>query len=333
MQKIIVILGPTASGKSFLAEKLANRFNGEIISADSRQIYKKMDIGTNKFHYDKNPSTRPDKKSGLAQGITHYCLSETERSEVKSKAIIINNIPHCLISIINPNQKFSLAQYKKLAIKTIKDIHKRGKIPFLVGGAGLYIQAIVDNLDIPQVKPDLKLRSKIEKEIKTRGLETVYKKLIKLDPQAKNFIDPKNPRRIIRALEVCLTTGQPFSKARKKGRPLFKVLQIGLKTSKKELDKKISQRTEQMFKSGLINEVQNLLKKYSPDTKALSGIGYQEIIPYLQNKITLEQVKKLINLHTRQYAKRQITWFKKIPAIKWTKTDKQAIKLIKNFLK
>ena len=295
---LIVILGPTASGKSALAIKLAGRFNGEIISADSRQIYKEMDIGTAK-------SLGSDPREGQTLN---------------------------LIDIVRPDQEFTLAQYKKLAIKTINDIHKRGKLPFLVGGTGLYIWAVVDNLKIPKVKPQPELREKIEKEIKQKGLKKVYQKLLKLDPGAKHFIEPDNPRRIIRALEVCLITKKPFSKQRKKGRALFNVLQIGLKPAKNIFDKKIDRRVDKMIHAGLIDEVKNLAKKYSFNLPSMSGIGYQEIGRYLRNEIDLEKAKELIRLHTRQYAKRQISWFKRDKRIHWIKNYQEEEKRIKEFL-
>lgn len=269
LKKLIVILGPTASGKSELAFKLAKKFKGEIISADSRQIYKEMDIGT-----------------------------------AKSKE------PQHLIDIVNPNQEFTLAQYKKLAIEKIKEVD----IPFLVGGTGLYIQAVVDNLDIPQVKPNPKLRKELEKLTP----EQLFEKLKKLDPEIQ--IDIHNKRRLIRAIEVCISTGKPFPKKKKK--PLFNVLQIGLKTS----DEKINQRVDEMFKKGLEKEVKNLLKKYPSDLPAFSGIGYKEII---QNP---ETAREQIKLHTRQYAKRQITWFKRDKRIKWVKNYQEAEELVRKFL-
>ncbi|MBL7155448.1 MAG: tRNA (adenosine(37)-N6)-dimethylallyltransferase MiaA [Candidatus Portnoybacteria bacterium] len=291
--KLIVILGPTASGKSDLAIKLAKKFNGEIVSADSRQIYQEMDIGTNKL----------TKKQ--MSGIKHY-----------------------LIDLIKPDQEFTLAQYKKRAVKIIKDIQKRGKLPFLVGGTGLYIQAIVDNLQIPQVRPNKKLRNKLEK----LSNQELFKQLKKLDPLTAAAIDPHNKRRLIRALEVCLITKKPFSKQRKKGQPLFDVCQIGLKLPKETLNKKIDQRVEKMIQAGLIEENKKLAKKYSFDLPAMSGIGYQEISRYLKDEINLEEAKKLIKQYTRQYARRQMSWFKKDKRIKWIEAQNQAEKLLRNFL-
>ena len=288
---LIVILGPTASGKTKMAIELAKIFNGEIVSADSRQIYRGMDIGTDKV-----------------------------------KAEETSGIPHYLIDIINPDQEFSLAQYKKMAIEKIKEIQKRNKIPFLVGGTGLYIQAIIDNLAIPSVKPDLKLRHQLEE----KNLSELQAMLKKLDPKSFEKIDLNNPRRLTRALEVCLKTGRPFSEQTKKGQPLFNFIEIGIKIPSEEADEKINQRVDWMIKNGLIDEIKNLIKKYSLDLPAFSGIGYREIIQYLQGKISLDEAIQEIKIHTRQYAKRQMTWFKKDHRIKWVKNLDEAIRIINN---
>ena len=290
--KLITILGPTASGKSDLAVKLCKKFDGEIISADSRQIYKEMNIGTAK-------------------------ITKEEMS----------NIPHYMIDIVKPDNNFTLAQFQKKTIKIIKDIQRRNKLPFLVGGTGLYIQSIVDNLKIPETKPNKKLRNRLEKLTN----QELINKLKKLDPQALKIIDIKNKRRLIRALEICLLTKKPFSEQRKKNKPIFDILQIGLKLDTRNLEQKISQRTKKMIRSGLIEENKKLLKKYGSKPYSMSGIGYQEVILYLKNKITLEEVKELIKIHTRQYAKRQITWFKRDKKIKWIKNYSQAEKLIQLF--
>jgi len=298
LKKLIVILGSTASGKSELAIKLAKKFKGEIVSADSRQVYKKMDIGT----------AKPTKK---------------ERKEIL----------HYLIDIKNPNQIYTVWQYKKEAIKAINKIIKKGKSPFLVGGTGLYLKALVENLEIPRVKPDWKLRKSLELKIKTRGLKSLYDELIKIDPEAAYIVDSQNPRRIIRALEVAIKTKRPFSQQRKKGESLFDVLEIGLSVSEEKLKEKIGKRVNKMIKTGLVKEVKNLIKIYDKNLPTFDAIGYREIINYLSKKISLAEAIKKIEENTWHFAKRQMTWFKKDEKIIWVKNRREAKNLVKEFLK
>lgn len=303
MNKLIVILGPTGSGKTKWAVRLAKSFDGEIVSADSRQIYKEMDIGTDKIQCPKI------------------------KSEESKKYYLYKGIPHHLIDIIAPDQEFTLAQYKKQAVKTVKDIHKRKKLPFLVGGTGLYIQSVIDNLNIPKVRPDPKIRKKLEEKNK----EDLFQELQKTDPKAIKFIDPNNKRRIVRALEVYLITGKTFSQQRKKNKPLFETLQIGIDLDKEKLKKKINQRVEAMFKEGLIQELKKLLKKYNKNLPAMSGIGYAETIQYLEGKINLEEAKTEIQKNTWRYSRRQMSWFRRDSRIHWTDNYNKAKNLIKEF--
>ena len=277
--------------------KLAKKFGGEIINADSRQIYKGMDIGTGKV---------VDKK-----GVKHY-----------------------LLDVVNPDEEFTLADYKKQAEAEIRNILKRGKTPFLVGGTGLYIQSVADNLEIPAVPPNKKLRAQFEKEIKNpKALAKWYKKLLKLDPGAALVVDANNPRRIIRAFEVCLATGQPFSKLREKGEPLFEVLQIGITLPREELYKNIDKRVEQMIKDDLVGETKKLLKKYNPNLPSMSGIGYKEIGEYLIEKYSLDEAVQKIKFRTHAYARRQTTWFRRDKRIEWIKNYEEAESKIKKWLK
>ena len=297
LPKLVVITGPTASGKTALSLRLAKRFNGEIISADSQQIYRGMDIGT----------------------------AKAPKKELKS-------VPHHLIDIRDPNQSYTLAQFKTDATYAIKQIQRRGRIPFLVGGTALYIWAILENPEIPEVKPNRKLRSLLERQLSHRGVSYLYKKLVQQDPEAVYIIDPKNPRRIIRALEIMHATGKPFSATRKKGPKLFDTLVLGLTTQPAKLKKQIDKRAAGQIKDGLVSEVKKLVKKYGKNKQAFDAIGYREIISYLNGQISRAEALKQIQNNTWHFAGRQMTWFKKLP-IRWIKVQSEAEKKIKNFLK
>ncbi|MCX7589425.1 MAG: tRNA (adenosine(37)-N6)-dimethylallyltransferase MiaA [bacterium] len=296
--KIIVIVGPTASGKTALAIQLAKKFNGEIISADSRQIYRGMDIGTAK-------ATKKEQKI-----IKHY-----------------------LIDIKNPNQNYTVANFKKDAFLAINKILKNKKLPFLVGGTGLYVQAVVDNLDIPKVKPNKKLRLKLEKELNKYGKKYLFNKLVLLDPEAQYIVDPNNPRRIIRALEICILTGKPFSSQRKKKDRAFNVLKLGINLPKSLLYEKIDKRVDLMIKKGLIKEVKRLIEEYGKNHQSFDAIGYREIIDYLDKKISKNEAITQIKHNTKLFAKRQLTWFKKDKEINWVDNSIEAEKLVNIFLK
>ena len=295
--KLIVVLGPTAAGKTSLAIKLAQKFNGEIVSADSRQIYKGMDIGT-------------------AKAVP---AKQTRNKNTKQTQNIIQGIPHYLIDIIEPNKEFNAAVYKKMAIKAIRDIQQRGKLPFLVGGTGLYIKAVVDNLSFLKIPAQEKL---------ARELFKIYQKF---DPKGAKLIDKKNKRRLVRAIEVCKVTGKPFWEQRKRGEPLFDILQIGIKLPQEKLQERINKRVEEMLKLGLEKEVKNLVKKYGLKIPPMQTIGYQEWQNFFQNKASKKEVSEKIKLRTIQFAKRQITWFKKDKRIKWIKNYREAEQLIKKF--
>ena len=344
LSKIIVILGPTAAGKTKLAIKLARKFNGEIVSADSRQVYRGFDIGTGKDlgEYILMSSPRKRGSPGCALSVDAgipACAGMTKVDRGKNK---IKEISYHLIDIINSNQKFNVAKYKKLALRAINDILRRGKLPIIVGGTGLYISAIVDNYEIPKVKPDLKLRNKLMK----MSLAEKIKLLKKSDPKSLEFVDTKNSRRLGRALEVCMA-GYKFSELRQKSKPIFDCLQIGITPSKKILDECIDKRVDEMIKNGLVDETKNLIKKFSSNAVPLQTIGYKEIVDYLDNvdnignnvgaycNTPLQQKQKTINLikiHTHQFAKRQMTWFKRDKRIKWVKNYRKAEILLTQFL-
>jgi len=299
MDKIITILGPTASGKTKLAIRLAKKFNGEIINADSRTIYKELDIGTDKPPKDK-----------------------------KQRRYLVNGVLHHLIDFLEPDKTFSIAEYQKFARQKIREIQERGKIPFLIGGSPLYVEAVIYNYKIPHVAPDLKLRKKLEKE----SLEKLVSRLDKLDPYALENVDLKNKRRVIRALEILIKSGSSIDKNISKKLPK-NILVLGIKTDREKLYKKINKRVDMMIKNGLADEAKRLYKKYGKNTPALSGIGYRELVPYFKKEITLKEAEELIKRDSRRFAKRQLTWFKRDKNIKWVSNKKQAEREIKIFLK
>lgn len=216
---------------------------------------------------------------------------------------------------------------------TIEYILKRGKVPFLVGGTGLYIRAVVENLDIPRVKADPALRKKLERGIETEGLAAVFQKLVALDPEAAYVVDPKNPRRVVRALEVTLTTGKPFTAVRRKNEPIFDTLTLGITRSDSVLRRRINSRIEEMLQEGLVKEVKSLIKKYGPAQTAFDAIGYREIVSFLKGNCSLEAAVAAMQSDTWHFAKHQMTWFRKDKTIQWVKNQKEATKKIAAFLR
>jgi len=292
-KKLIVILGPTASGKSDLAVKLAKKFNGEIISADSRQVYKGMDIGTGKI----------------------------TKKEMKG-------IPHHLLDVASPKKPFTVVQYQKLALKAIDKIFKKSKIPIICGGSGFYIQAMVDGIVIPEVPPNWQLRKKLEK--KSTG--ELYKILKKLDEQRAKTIDKKNPRRLIRAIEIAKKLGK-IPLLEKKPLP-YSVLMIGIKKEKEELKKLIKKRLLKRLKQGMIAEVKKL-KKLGISWKRSEefGLEYRWVAYFLQGKINYQEMVQNLQKDIEKFAKRQMTWWKSDKRIVWIRNYKEAEKIVRNFLK
>lgn len=304
-KKLIVILGPTASGKSELAVKLALgldskqakkkfRINGaEIISADSRQIYKGMDIGTGKI----------------------------TKKEMK-------NVPHHLLDVFSPKKRFSVVQYRKLALAAIEEIFRKNKIPILCGGSGFYIQAVTEGIVIPEVQPNWKLRKKLGK----KTIKELYQILKKIDPERAKTIERKNPRRLIRAIEIAKKIGRvPVFKKN----PLpYPVLLIGIKKEKKELSSLAKKRLLKRLKKGMVVEVKNL-RKSGLSWKKLEefGLEYRYVARYLRGKINYTEMVENIQKEIEHFARRQMTWFKRNKKVKWIKKQLEAEKLVKKFLK
>lgn len=291
-QKLIVILGPTASGKTGLSIKLAKKFNGEIVSADSRQVYKGMNIGTGKI----------------------------TKKEMKG-------IPHYLLDVASPNRKFSVAQYQKLALKSIDKILKKNKIPFLVGGSPFYIYSVLETWTFPKLSPDWNLRKKLEKE----SWEELFKILKKIDPERAKNIDKKNKRRLVRAIEIAKKLGKvPLLKKEIK----FDSLIIGTKKSRQEIKELIEKRLYKRLKQGkMVKEVRRL-RKQGVSWKRLESFGleYKWIALYLQKKIDHVEMIHLLQKDIEHFAKRQMTWFKKDKNIKWLTSYEKAKNLLRDFL-
>ena len=276
MHKLVAVIGPTATGKSSLAIKLAQEFGVEIVSADSRQVYRYMDIGTAKLSHDE-----------------------------------LSLVPHHLIDTINPDEDFSLAQYRQQAYTTIEEIQEHDKMPLLVGGSGLYVWAVLEGWEIPEIPPDPELRHRLEKRAAAGETDELYRELMKIDPTAAQKIDRRNVRRLIRALEVSRNAGAPFSKLQGKEAPPFDILIIGLTTERTELYRRVDARVDRMIENGLVEEVKKLVEMgYSLSLPSMSGIGYKQIGVFLNGEITLEDAIQKIKTETHRLVRRQYNWFR-----------------------
>lgn len=298
---VIFLVGPTAVGKSKIAIKLARKIKAEIISCDSMQVYKGMDIGTSK-------------------------VSRAQRIFIK----------HHLIDVVRPNEEFNVSIFKEKVELLIEDIHKKDKIPLLVGGSGLYMKIILDG--IFKEDGDESIRERLKMEAEEKGSEVLYKRLKELDPETAAILHPKDSRRIVRALEVYYKLGMPISEAKKRTEGIYKkynVFIFCLMREKDELYSSIDKRVDLMFKKGILKEARRLIKRYNLSKTAKNALGYKEIFGYFKGEYNLNEAKRLIKRNTRHYAKRQITWFKKDPRIEWLKvSDKdKEIDLINNIIR
>lgn len=302
---VVLIVGPTAVGKTELAIRLAEKMNGEIVSVDSRLFYRGMDIGT----------AKPLKEE-------------------------LSRVPHHLIDIVNPDETLSLAIFQQIAQDVIENIHNRNKLPFLVGGTGQYIRAVTQGWNPPEVTPNERLRDELGKMKEERGLEWLHDKLKGLDPEAAQKIDARNFRRTIRALEVIFTTGRRFSDQRGSGDSPYHLITIGLNRPREELYRRADERIEKMFTDGLLDEVRGLLEHgYSPALPSLSAIGYRECVGVVQGLMTVEQAKAEMRRLTRVFVRRQGNWFKESDAsIHWFHPERENLlneieTLIRNSIK
>jgi tRNA dimethylallyltransferase len=289
---LVVILGPTAVGKTEIAIQLAEGLGGEIVSADSRLFYRGMDIGTAK----PTPAER-------------------------------GRVPHHLIDVADPDEVWSLTVFQDAARQAIAEIHSRRRLPFLVGGTGQYVRAVIEGWQVPQTAPDPQWRAVLESWAVEVGAQGLHTRLASLDPQAALSIDYRNLRRTLRALEVILRTGRRFSELRRRGGSPYRALLLGLIRPRSELYAQIDERIMGMLAAGLLGEVQALLQAgYSPNLPTLSAIGYQEMIAYLDGKITLEEAAAVMKRRTRQFVRRQANWFKESdPEIRWFQVGPETV--------
>jgi len=284
VKTLLALVGPTAVGKTATSLLLARSLDGEIISADSRQVYRGMDIGTAKIS--------PDEMAG---------------------------VPHYLIDIRQPDESISLGEYKRLADATIAAVMARGRLPLLVGGTGQYVRAVIEGWQIPQVAPQLSLRAMLEEQAEREGKAAVFARLQELDPASAQTIDYRNLRRVIRAIEVTMVTGRPFSELQRKQPPPWRIVQIGLTRPRTALYARADARIEAMFAAGWVEEVRDLLAHgYASDLPSFASLGYRQVAAYLAGDYDLEEAKLLIRRATHSFIRRQYNWFRlSNPAIRW----------------
>lgn len=283
--KVIVICGPTASGKTSLSIEVAKKIDGEIISCDSMQIYKDMNIGTAK------PTVEE------MQGIPHYMLD-----------------------FVLPSERYSVADFKEAATGKIDDILKRKKVPIIVGGTGLYVDALTKNITYPEIEIDLEYRKQLEELIKEHGLESLYEEAKKIDEKAMQTISKNDKKRIMRVLEIYHQTGKTKTQLESESRitpPPYEYIVFAINMEREKLYERINKRVDIMISQGLIEEVEALTKKYKKFPTAMQGLGYKEVVSYLKKEITKEEMIEKLKMETRRYAKRQLTWFRKDENIKW----------------
>jgi len=281
--KLAALVGPTAVGKTELAIPLAQRLNGEILSCDSMQVYRGMDIGTAK-------------------------------ASPEEQALV----PHHLIDIVDVDHNFTVAEYQQRARQLIEDINQRGKIPLLVGGTGLYYQAVVDNYSFYPMATRQDIRKQLQAEVAEKGLPELYTRLQEIDPDYATKISPQDEKRIIRALEVFALTGIPFSKQQTRQRNTYTLAAVGLYLNRETLYQRINERVDKMLARGLIDEVRKFRGQgYGLDNNAMQALGYKQVIYYLEGLMSYEEMVEAIKKGTRRFAKRQYTWFKRDERIKW----------------
>ena len=304
LPKLIAIVGPTGSGKSAFAHKVAKAFNGEIVCTDSRQIYRGLDIGSAK-----------DKGEGREVDGEECYMSEGVREH--------------LVDVLDPSKEWSVSEYQGFTFSVVAEIMKHGRLPVLVGGTGLYVQAVLENLLFPDVAPNPELRAQLER----KSLEDLVATYAACDPVGALSIDENNRRRLIRAIEVCWVARRPFSELQIKGPKKYDAIQIAFDVPRETLFARLDHRVLQMIEEGLVEEVRALMDR-GVDTwsQALSGIGYREVVQFLQGEINEQAMVAAIQKSTRALAKRQLTWFRRDSSVHWIRSEEEGMRLVKEFL-
>lgn len=298
--KVIVIVGPTASGKTSTSIEIAKKLNGEIISADSMQIYKEMNIGT------ATPSIEE------RDGVTHY-----------------------LMDIVSPDELYNVTMYKKMAEEAIEEILAKGKLPIIVGGTGLYLSTLINGIEFSEVKEDTEYRNEMQALAESKGPNYLHDMLREVDPVAADNIDMNNVRRVIRALEIYKVTGKTKTQLDEESvkETKYDYMVYGIETPREKLYERINLRVDKMLEEGLIEEVKSLLEKYELSKTALQGLGYKEVKAYLEEQTTYDEMVETLKMETRRYAKRQLTWFRRESQIKWYSLDEITERILEDYKK
>jgi tRNA dimethylallyltransferase len=316
LPKIICVVGPTASGKTAVGIALARAFDGEVVCADSRTVYRGLDIGTAK-----------PVGAGLADSEKPAPTGDI-KSLFTSKPVVVEGIPHWGIDIADPDQTLSVAEFQKYADTVIEGILGRGRVPIVVGGTGLYIRAIVDRPNFTEVPPDASLRL----ELATLSNAELLEEIAERDPDTAATIDADNRRRLERAIEILRATGKTLSEMQRFHKPCYDALQVGIEIDRELLYARIDERVDAMIASGLVDEVRELRNKYGNNATAMTGIGYRQISEFLDGKLKLRDAVTRMKFDTHHYARRQETWFKRDDRIIWVRDDKAAVQAAQKFL-
>jgi len=316
LPRIIVLVGPTASGKTAMSIALARAFSGEIISADSRTIYKEMDIGTAKPRYDVGAEHLPPLMGKMMDMFTE-------------KPLMYEDVPHWGFNLRSPKEIFTVSEYQSYADKKISEIIKRGNIPIFVGGTGLYVAAVVDRPSFAEVPPDPALRLELATKSNTELLEEIAER----DPDTAERIDAKNRRRLEQAIEILRATGKRLAEVQTRGEPMYNSCMVGVEVPRETLYERIDARIDAMIGEGLVDEVRTLKEKYGDTAPGMTGIGYRQICTFLRGEYSLRDAIIALKHDTRQYAKRQLTWFQRDKRIHWVKNTREVLETTDSWIK